>query len=90
VVRGRRLGRIRPEEPQRRCVGCRMVRPQRELLRLWVRGAEVAPGPGPGRGCYICRDPECARKAVKAGQIARALRGLGEGPALDRLLGWLA
>ena len=90
MVRGRRAGRIRPDEPQRRCVACKVVRPQRELLRLSLRGAEVVPGLGPGRGCYICRTPECARKAVERRQIARALKGLAEGPQLDRLLGWIA
>ena len=66
------------------------MRPQRELLRLSVRGAEVGPGPGPGRGCYVCRDPECAKKAVQGRQIARALKGRAPEPTLDRLLGWLA
>ncbi|HWE23550.1 MAG TPA: YlxR family protein [Myxococcales bacterium] len=90
MVRGRRAGRIRPNEPQRRCVVCKVVRPQRELLRLSVQGEEVVPGPGPGRGCYICRTPECARKAVEKRQIARALKGRASGPQLDRLLRWLA
>jgi len=90
VVRGRRADRIRPGEPQRRCVGCKLVRSQRELLRLSVREGEVTPGPGPGRGCYVCRDPECAKKAVHGRRIARALRGRAPEPALDRLLGWLA
>ena len=90
MVRGRRAGRIRPNEPQRRCVGCKRVRRQRELLRLSVRGTEVVPGPGLGRGCYICRVPECARKALERRQIARALKGRAPEPQLDRLLGWFA
>ena len=67
-----------------------MARPQRELLRLSTRGGEVVPGPGPGRGCYLCRDPECARKAVKGGQIGRALKGRAPAPGLERVLGWFA
>ena len=55
-----------------------------------VRGAELVTGPGPGRGCYVCRDPDCAKKAVKGGRIARALKGRVAEPALDRLLGWLS
>ena len=90
MVRGRRAARVRPSEPLRRCVGCRTVRPQRELLRLSARGAELVTGPGPGRGCYLCRDRKCAEKAVKGGRIARALKGRVAEPALDRLLGWLA
>jgi predicted RNA-binding protein YlxR (DUF448 family) len=54
-----------------------------------VRNGEVVPGRGPGRGCYLCRDPECAKKAVRFGHIARALKGKSQGPPLDRLLQWL-
>jgi uncharacterized protein len=76
--------------PHRRCIACRTVRPQADLLRLSVRDGKVVPGKGPGRGCYLCRDPECARKALKAGRIGRALKGISEVPDLDRLLGWIA
>jgi len=54
------------------------------------RDGKVVPGKGPGRGCYVCRDPECARKALQGGRIGRALKGISEVPALDRLLGWIA
>ena len=47
-----------------------MVRSQLELLRLSVREGEVVSGSGPGRGCYLCRDPECAKKAVQGRRIA--------------------
>lgn len=88
--RGKRAGHVRPAEPQRRCVGCREARPQRELLRLVVREGAVAPGAkAPGRGCYLCRNERCAAKAVKSGQIKRALKGKAEGPALGRVLDWI-
>ena len=28
---------MRPAEPQRRCIGCRQVRPQRDLFRLVIQ-----------------------------------------------------
>jgi predicted RNA-binding protein YlxR (DUF448 family) len=55
-----------------------------------VREGEVVPGHGPGRGCYLCRDPECAKKAVRGAQISRALKGKALAPPLERLLTWLA
>ncbi|HYS09736.1 MAG TPA: YlxR family protein [Myxococcales bacterium] len=81
---------MRPAEPQRRCVGCRRVRPRRELMRLAVEGGEVVEGLGkPGRGCWICRDAGCAQEAVKRREIPRALKGKGAPPTLHRLLGWM-
>ena len=71
-------------------MGCRRSRPQAELLRLAAEnGAAVAGRHKPGRGCWICRDPECAKRALKTGQIPRALKGMGSAPALDRLLEWM-
>src|SRR4051812_37718933 len=90
MVRGRRAARQRPSEPQRRCVGCRQVKPQTALLRLVAEAGEAVPGRGrPGRGCWLCRNGQCAAAAVKGGQIGRALRGKAKGPALDRLLLWI-
>ncbi|TMA39473.1 MAG: DUF448 domain-containing protein [Deltaproteobacteria bacterium] len=91
MTRGRRAGRLRPVEPQRRCVGCRRVRPRRELLRLVADGSgEAVPGLGkPGRGCWLCRDARCAREAVRTRAIPRALKGKAAAPPLDRLLGWV-
>jgi uncharacterized protein len=82
---------VRPAEPQRRCVGCRKVRPQRELFRLVTDGSgEAVPGAGkPGRGCWLCRDVACAREAVKTRAIARALKGKAAAATLDRLLEWM-
>jgi len=81
---------MRPAEPQRRCIACRTPRAQEALLRLTGRDGKVVPGKGPGRGCYLCRDPECARKALQGGRIGRALKAIYEVQVLDRLLGWIA
>lgn len=65
-------------EPERTCVGCRIKRPKRELLRIARRSNGVVEvdsgGKAPGRGAYVCRDPACAAKATKKGTLARALR----------------
>src|SRR5215813_12444133 len=88
--RGRRAQRQRPALPQRRCVGCRRVRPQPEMLRLVAEAGRAVPGRHkPGRGGWLCRDASCARAAVKSGAIPRALKGQVAAPELDRLLTWL-
>jgi uncharacterized protein len=62
-------------EPQRTCVGCRRVRPSRELVRFVMTGTGPAPGNGaPGRGAWLCPQIECAERALRKGAMARALR----------------
>lgn len=61
----------------RMCVGCREMKPKRELLRV-VRSPEDAisldrTGKKPGRGAYICPNAACLAKAVKTRQLERAL-----------------
>ena len=63
--------------PLRQCLGCREMKPKRELVRV-VRSPEGAvsldlKGKAPGRGAYVCRNPECLRKALRAQAIARSL-----------------
>ena len=62
--------------PMRQCLGCREMKPKRELIRV-VRSAagEISldfRGKAPGRGAYICPNPQCLRKAVKAHALERA------------------
>ena len=62
--------------PVRQCVGCREHRPKRELVRV-VRSPEGNvsldfSGKANGRGAYLCRNPECLRKAMKARALERA------------------
>lgn len=64
-------------EPERTCVGCRIKRPKRELLRVarTPNGRiEVDPrGKAPGRGAYVCRDTACVEQATRKGRLGRAL-----------------
>lgn len=67
-----------PPGPERTCVGCRIKRPKEELLRIVRKGEgriEVDPeGKAPGRGAYVCRDPDCVARAFRKGALGRALR----------------
>lgn len=62
--------------PMRQCLGCREMKPKRELIRA-VRSPEGEisldfKGKLHGRGAYLCPDPECLKKAVKAKALERA------------------
>ena len=63
--------------PMRMCVGCREMKPKRELIRA-VRSptgdVSLDPtGKKPGRGAYVCCSAECLRRALKQRQLDRAL-----------------
>ena len=69
--------------PMRMCVGCREMKPKRELLRV-VRSPEGEvsidlTGRKPGRGAYLCKNAECMKRAIKQRQLERAFEcALGE------------
>jgi len=63
--------------PMRMCVGCREMKPKRELIRV-VRSPEgevsMDPvGKKPGRGAYVCRSVDCLKRAIKQRQLERQL-----------------
>ena len=60
----------------RQCLGCREMKPKRELIRV-VRSpdGEISldfKGKASGRGAYICPDSACLKKAVKAKALEKA------------------
>ena len=62
--------------PMRQCVGCREMKPKKELIRV-VKSPEGAigldfRGKAPGRGAYLCPDGACLKKAVKSKALERA------------------
>jgi len=62
--------------PMRQCVGCREMKPKKELIRV-VRSPEGAisldfRGKAPGRGAYLCPDAACLKRATKAKALNRA------------------
>jgi uncharacterized protein len=64
-------------DPERMCIGCRVRRPQRELVRLSREDGRVVPAQqgALGRGAYLCPALECLDAADKKRAFARAFRG---------------
>lgn len=90
--------------PMRMCTGCGEMKPKRELVRV-VRSPEKQDEEGrplpqeiqldltgkkPGRGAYLCRDPECLKKARKARRLERAFSCKIPDEVYDKLEGELA
>ncbi len=77
--------------PMRQCVGCREMKPKKELIRV-VKSPEDqisldSRGKAPGRGAYVCPDTQCLKKAMKSKALERAF-SLPIGQEIyDRLLG---
>ena len=62
--------------PQRQCLGCREMKNKKDLIRV-VRSPEGEisldfKGKKPGRGAYVCPQPECLKKARKSRALERA------------------
>ena len=72
--------------PLRMCTGCGEMKPKKELVRV-VKAPEKTDEAGnplppeisldltgrkPGRGAYLCRNPECLKKARKARRLEKA------------------
>ena len=67
---------VQKKIPMRQCLGCREMKPKKELIRV-VRSPEGTisldfKGKAPGRGAYLCRSAECLKKAVKSRALERA------------------
>ena len=75
--------------PMRQCLGCREMKPKKELIRV-VRSPEGPisldfRGKAPGRGAYVCRSGECLKKAVKSKALERAFSAQIPQDVYDRL-----
>lgn len=62
--------------PMRQCLGCREMKPKKELIRI-VRAPDGGialdfRGKAQGRGAYVCPNRDCLKKAVKSKAIERA------------------
>ncbi len=63
--------------PMRMCVGCREMKPKKELIRV-VRAPDGSVsmdpvGKKPGRGAYVCHNAACLQRAIKQRQLERQL-----------------
>ena len=77
--------------PMRQCTGCREMKPKKELVRV-VRSPQGEihmdlKGKSPGRGAYVCRDPDCLKKAVRSRALARGLSAEIPQEVMELLLG---
>jgi uncharacterized protein len=66
------------KQPERICAVCRESKTKLELIRL-VRDAagDVSldgSGKKPGRGAYLCHNPECLKQAKKRRALERSLK----------------
>ena len=64
--------------PMRQCLGCREMKPKKELVRV-VRSPEGTvsldlKGKAPGRGAYVCRSAACLKKALRSKALDRSLQ----------------
>ena len=73
--------------PLRRCSGCFEMKPKKELIRV-VKAPDIKneageiiakgeisldrTGKKPGRGAYVCNDPDCLKIALKAKRFEKA------------------
>ncbi|NLU36238.1 MAG: YlxR family protein [Clostridiales bacterium] len=62
--------------PMRMCIGCREMKPKKELIRI-VRSPEGDididfKGKAPGRGAYLCFSQMCMNKAEKSKMLEKA------------------
>ena len=68
----------RKHVPQRTCVGCRKIRPKREMVRIVCtpnQGVKIdESGKASGRGAYLCRDRKCWEKALSEKRLQHALK----------------
>ena len=64
--------------PMRQCLGCREMKPKKELIRV-VRPPDGGTpfldfkGKANGRGAYVCPNGTCLKKAAKSRSLERAL-----------------
>ena len=75
--------------PLRQCLGCREMKPKRELIRV-VRSPDGVisldfKGKANGRGAYLCPNADCLKKALKSKALERAFQTSIPETVLDRL-----
>ena len=75
--------------PMRRCVGCMVSKPKRELIRIAGYEDRISidlTGKAKGRGVYICPSEDCLAKAVKRKAISRNIKIEATKEQMDKIL----
>ena len=92
---------MRPKKvPMRKCTGCAEMKEKRELVRV-VKAPDVTDengsviqkgeisvdltGKKPGRGAYVCNNPDCLKAARKARRFERAFSCKSPDEVYERL-----
>lgn len=75
--------------PMRMCIGCREMKPKRELIRI-VKTPEGEikldlTGKLNGRGAYVCRSVDCLNKIRKSNGLSHTFGMKVEAEIYDRL-----
>lgn len=64
--------------PMRQCVGCREMKPKKEMIRILKTSGEEfildRTGRKNGRGAYLCSSRECLMKAIKQKGLERSFK----------------
>jgi len=67
---------VQKKIPLRQCLGCREMKPKRELIRAVKSPDDEVSldfgGKKPGRGAYVCPNEACLKKAIKSKALSRA------------------
>jgi len=81
--------------PMRQCLGCREMKPKREMLRVVRQPSkddgqlgEITldlRGKVSGRGAYVCFSEACFKRAVKSRALSRALDAQIPDDIIERL-----
>ena len=75
--------------PMRQCLGCREMKPKKELIRV-VRSPEGEisldfRGKANGRGAYVCPNADCLKKAIRGRALEKAFSSAIPDEVYDRL-----
>ena len=73
----------------RQCIGCQEMKSKKEMMRI-LRTTENeivldTTGRKNGRGAYLCKNPECLRKAIKSRGLERSFKMAIPQEVYDRL-----
>ncbi len=62
--------------PMRMCLGCKELKPKKELLRIVKNKENIISidntGKMHGRGAYVCRQKSCLEKVIKGKRLEKA------------------
>lgn len=68
----------RQKTPMRKCIGCDLFKPKKEMLRIVLnKQGDIKldkSQTASGRGAYICISQECFEKACSAKRLERSLK----------------